>query len=80
MNDISNVRFIDAHAEGYRGHDDIHIFNTIRHQVWTSIDIGTGKARRPQRPSILYKRQKGAKEYAVFAGAGSGKAAGLQLD
>ena len=26
MDDIANVGFIDAHAEGYHRHDDIHIF------------------------------------------------------
>jgi hypothetical protein len=26
MDDIANVGFIDAHAKGYRRHDDIHIF------------------------------------------------------
>ena len=26
VDDISNIGFVDAHAEGYRGHDDVHFF------------------------------------------------------
>jgi hypothetical protein len=73
---MSNVRFIDAHAQGYRGHDDIHIFNTMRHQVWTSVDIGDRKSSPASTPiDSIQAPKKAPGEYAVFAGAGGSKAA-----